>query len=203
MLLATSDSDAAKNPRLRFSVCRSSSVNPSLLFHRAMSACIETSVGIQWLLQPLRYFSQAHLYFSGSSWFTSARQLIIALSSTETRPPERSSWPRPAAPLPSDVTAAGMGLGRSEDQSRDMSKSLCLSAACPPALDECRASRDVGGGRPLPGERAGWGVTGRPRSRDRRSGRPVRRSRAPRAPSSSAPLPPVGRRRPPASPPRR
>ncbi len=51
---------------------------------------MEISVGIQWLLQPARYFSQAHLYFSGSSWFTSARQLIIALSSTRTRAPPRS-----------------------------------------------------------------------------------------------------------------
>ena len=47
-----------------------------------MSACMETSVGIQWLLQPARYFSHAQWYFSGSSWLTSARQLIIRLSST-------------------------------------------------------------------------------------------------------------------------
>ena len=74
---------------------RSSSVRPSRDFHSAMSACMETSVGIQWLLQPARYFSHAHLYFSGSSWFTSARQLIIALSSTDTRAPPRSILPRP------------------------------------------------------------------------------------------------------------
>src|SRR5690606_41830449 len=59
MLLATSDSEAAKKPRLRLMARRSSSVRPSRDFHSAMSACIDTSVGIQWLLQPDRYFSQA------------------------------------------------------------------------------------------------------------------------------------------------
>src|SRR5688572_17628455 len=97
MLLATRDSDAAKKPRLRLMARRSSSVRPLRDFHSAMSACMETSVGIQWLLQPARYFSQAQEYFSGRSWFTSARQLIIALSSTETRAAPRSISPRPVA----------------------------------------------------------------------------------------------------------
>src|SRR3954465_211156 len=87
MLLATSDSAVAKKPRLRLSIVRSSSVSPSRDFHRAMSACIATSVGIQWLLQPARYLSQAQVYFSGSSWLTSARALIMRLSPTDTRPP--------------------------------------------------------------------------------------------------------------------
>ena len=47
---------------------------------------MEISVGIQWLLQPERYFSQAQRYLRGRSWLTSARQLIMALSSTRTRP---------------------------------------------------------------------------------------------------------------------
>ena len=67
MLLATRDSAVAKNPRLRFSIVRSASVSPFGLFHNAMSACMETSVGIQWLLHPARYLSQAQVYFSGSS----------------------------------------------------------------------------------------------------------------------------------------
>src|SRR6478672_8922847 len=103
MLLATNDSAVAKNPRLRFNMVRSASVSDVdaselLLFHMAMSACIDTSVGIQWLLQPARYFSQAQWYFSGSSWLTSALALIIAFSPTDTRPPSRSIEPRPVVP---------------------------------------------------------------------------------------------------------
>jgi len=60
-----------------------------------MSACMDTSVGIQWLLQPARYFSQAQWYFRGSNWLTSARALIIALSPTVTRPPVVSMLPSP------------------------------------------------------------------------------------------------------------
>src|SRR5699024_6284596 len=61
----------------------------------AMSACMLTSVGIQWLWQPARYFCQAHWYFSGISWFTSARALIMALSSTVTRSASCAIAPRP------------------------------------------------------------------------------------------------------------
>ena len=74
---------------------RSSSVRPSRDFHSAISACILTSFGIQWLAQPARYFSHAHLYFNGTSWLTSAWQLMIRLSSTDTLPPWRSMVPRP------------------------------------------------------------------------------------------------------------
>src|ERR1700761_250478 len=99
MLFATSDSEAAKKPRLRLMARRSSSVRPLGDFQRAMSACMEISVGIQWLLQPERYFSHAQRYLSGRSWLTSARQLIIALSSTRTRP------------LVSAVLMTGAGVG--------------------------------------------------------------------------------------------
>src|SRR5699024_6280232 len=99
MLLATSDSAVAKKPRLRLSMRRSSSLSPSSDFHRAMSACIATSLGIQWWLQPARYFSHAQAYLSGRSWLTSARALIIALSSTSTRAPSRSISPSPLAAL--------------------------------------------------------------------------------------------------------
>src|SRR5690625_7120984 len=95
MLLATRDSAVAKKPRLRLTISRSSAVRPSGDFHSAMSACIATSLGIQWLLHPARYFSQAHWYFSGSNWLTSARALIMALSPTLTRDAVQSISPRP------------------------------------------------------------------------------------------------------------
>src|SRR5260221_14547116 len=64
---------------------RSSSVNPLGSFHRAMSRFMFTSCGIQWLAQPARYFSHAHLYLKGTSWFTSVRALMTRLSSARTR----------------------------------------------------------------------------------------------------------------------
>src|SRR5690606_36064271 len=96
---------AAKKPRLRLSMRRSSSVRPSREFHSALSACMDTSVGIQWLLQAARYFSHAHRYLNGRSWFTSARALIMRLSSTETRAPPRSISPRPVESLSTSVAA--------------------------------------------------------------------------------------------------
>src|SRR5699024_1190970 len=54
---------------------------------------------IQWLLQPARYFSHAQVYLSGRSWLTSARALIIALSSTSTRAASRSISPSPLVAL--------------------------------------------------------------------------------------------------------
>src|ERR1700743_763118 len=100
MLLATNDSEAAKKPRLRLMALRSSFVRPVGDFQSAISACMEISVGIQWLLQPARYFSHAQRYLSGRSWFTSARQLIIALSSTRTRAAPRAMEPRPVGSGP-------------------------------------------------------------------------------------------------------
>jgi len=43
------------------------------------------SCGIQWFAQAAMYFSHAHLYLKGTSWLTSALELMTRLSSTETR----------------------------------------------------------------------------------------------------------------------
>src|SRR2546426_3091759 len=81
MLLAASESAVTKNPRLRFTSLRSSSVRPPGSFHSAMSRLMLISCGIQWLAQAARYFSQAHLYLNGTSWLTSALELMTFLSS--------------------------------------------------------------------------------------------------------------------------
>src|SRR5579859_251752 len=85
MLLAASESAVTKKPRLRFTSRRSSSVRPFGSFHRAMSRLMLISCGIQWFEQPARYFSQAHLYLNGTSWFTSVFALMTRLSSARTR----------------------------------------------------------------------------------------------------------------------
>src|SRR5579862_147203 len=85
MLLAASESAVTKNPRLRFTMSRSSSVNPFGFFQRAMSRFMFTSCGIQWFAQPERYLSHAHLYLNGTSWFTSVFALMTRLSSARTR----------------------------------------------------------------------------------------------------------------------
>src|SRR4051794_2899239 len=85
MLFAASESAVTKKPRLRFTISRSSSVSPSGFFQRAMSRLMFTSWGIQWFAQPLKYFSQAHLYLKGTSWFTSVFALMTRLSSARTR----------------------------------------------------------------------------------------------------------------------
>src|SRR5512143_2701641 len=85
MLLAARLSAVLKKPRLRITMRRSSSVKPFGLFHRAMSADMLISCGIQWLAQPARYFSHAHLYLNGTSWFTSVAPLITRLSEARTR----------------------------------------------------------------------------------------------------------------------
>src|SRR5215467_3820766 len=85
MLLAASESAVTKNPRLRLMMSRSSSVSPCGFFHRAMSRFMFTSWGIQWFAQPARYFSHAHLYLNGTSWFTSVFALMTRLSSARTR----------------------------------------------------------------------------------------------------------------------
>src|SRR6185503_13916691 len=82
MLFAASESAVTKKPRLRITRRRSSSVSPLGSFHRAMSRLMFTSCGIQWLAQAAMYFSQAHLYLKGTSWFTSAFELMMLLSST-------------------------------------------------------------------------------------------------------------------------
>src|SRR5215468_10659249 len=85
MLLAARLSAVTKNPRLRLTINRSSSVNPCGFFQRAMSRFMFTSCGIQWFAQPARYFSQAHLYLKGTSWLTSVLALMTRLSSARTR----------------------------------------------------------------------------------------------------------------------
>ena len=76
-LFATRESAVEKKPRFRITIFRSSSDKPSLDLHNAMSCVILISCGIQWLAQPSRYLVQAHSYLNGTSWFKSARQLII------------------------------------------------------------------------------------------------------------------------------
>src|SRR5678816_3354890 len=85
MLLAASASAVTKKPRLRLMMRRSSSVSPFGSFHSWMSRLMLISCGIQWLAQAARYFSQAHLYLNGTSWLTSALELMTCLSSTLTR----------------------------------------------------------------------------------------------------------------------
>src|SRR5687767_480713 len=85
MLLAASESAVTKNPRLRVTTRRSSAVRPFGSFHSWMSRLMLISCGIQWLAQAARYFSQAHLYLKGTSWLTSALELMTCLSSTLTR----------------------------------------------------------------------------------------------------------------------
>src|SRR5512139_1187094 len=85
MLLAASESAVTKKPRLRLTRRRSSSESAVGSFHCAMSRDMFTSCGIQWLAQPARYFSHAHLYLKGTSWFTSVAPLITRLSAACTR----------------------------------------------------------------------------------------------------------------------
>src|SRR5512134_2412090 len=85
MLFAASESAVTKNPRLRLTSRRSSSVRPLGSFQSAMSRDMLTSCGIQWFAQVDRYFSQAHLYLNGTSWLTSVRPLMMRLSATLTR----------------------------------------------------------------------------------------------------------------------
>src|SRR5262245_1989411 len=85
MLFAASESAVTKNPRLRFTIRRSSSVNPFGSFQSAISRLMLTSWGIQWFAHAARYFSHAHLYLNGTSWLTSVRPLMIRLSSSRIR----------------------------------------------------------------------------------------------------------------------
>src|SRR5205823_14919717 len=102
MLFAASESAVTKKPRLRLTMRRSSSERPRASFHSAMSRLMLISCGIQWLAQAARYFSQAHLYLKGTSWLTSALELMTRLSSAVTR---RKALP--AAKRLSAPTAAG------------------------------------------------------------------------------------------------
>src|SRR5437867_1921799 len=86
MLFAASESAVTKNPRLRLTTLRSSSVSPLGIFHCAMSRDMLISCGIQWFAHPARYFSHAHLYLNGTSWLTSVEPLMMRLSEARTRP---------------------------------------------------------------------------------------------------------------------
>src|SRR5213082_439162 len=85
MLFAASESAVTKKPRLRFTTRRSSSVSPFGFFQSSMSRFIWISCGIQWFAHAERYFSHAHLYLNGTSWFTSVWPLMIRLSAALTR----------------------------------------------------------------------------------------------------------------------
>src|SRR5206468_6672226 len=85
MLLAARESAVTKKPRLRLMMRRSSSVRPFGSFHVAMSRDMLISCGIQWFAHVARYFSHAHLYLNGTSWFTSVAPLMTRLSATLTR----------------------------------------------------------------------------------------------------------------------
>src|SRR5262249_62328841 len=103
MLFAASESAVTKKPRLRFTILRSSSVNPLGSFQSAISRLMLTSCGIQWFAHAARYFSQAHLYLNGTSWLTSVRPLMIRLSSIRIR--------RKAGPAGGRGSATGAGAG--------------------------------------------------------------------------------------------
>src|SRR5258706_11295410 len=85
MLFAARESAVTKKPRLRLTTRRSSSVRPLGSFQSWMSRLMLISCGIQWFAQAEMYFSQAHLYLNGTSWLTSALELMMRLSSTDTR----------------------------------------------------------------------------------------------------------------------
>src|SRR6478752_10543474 len=105
MLLAASESAVTKKPRLRLTIRRSSSVRPLGSFHRAMSRDMFTSCGIQWLAQPARYFSHAHLYLNGTSWLTSVLPLMMRLSAAFTRWPAGADEAAPATGEAAEVDA--------------------------------------------------------------------------------------------------
>src|SRR4030065_2836842 len=111
MLLAASESAVTKKPRLRLTRRRPSSDSAVGSFHCAMSRLMFTSCGIQWLAQPARYFSHAHLYLKGTSWFTSVEPLMMRLSDARTR-----CWVDGAGSATS--AAAGGSLGRKAGRRR-------------------------------------------------------------------------------------
>src|SRR5262245_61079309 len=139
MLLAASESAVTKNPRFRLTMRRSSSVRPAGSFHSWMSRLMLISCGIQWLAQAARYFSQAHLYLNGTSWLTSALELMTCLSSTVTR---RKAFPAGASsfsfaalvgtkPVVGWIARPGMGEVNDMDGVKPASSSklsMCLSS---------------------------------------------------------------------------
>src|SRR6266850_6044900 len=112
MLLAASESAVTKKPRLRFTTRRSSSVRPFGSFHSWISRLMLISCGIQWLAQAAMYFSQAHLYLNGTSWLTSALELMTFLSSTETRRGGFSAFAGASFPDPAGTKPLTGGMPR-------------------------------------------------------------------------------------------
>ena len=69
------------------------------------------SCGIQWLAQPSRYFCHAQSYLKGTSWFKSARQLMIFLSSTWMRDAPISISSRPVPVRSESACGASSRIG--------------------------------------------------------------------------------------------
>src|SRR6185503_14588434 len=133
MLLAARESAVTKKPRLRLTMRRSSSVRPRGSFHSWISRLMLISCGIQWLAQAARYFSQAHLYLKGTSWFRSALELMTRLSSTVTR---RKAFPAGASsfsfaalvgtkPVVGWIARPGMGEAKPSSSKLSMGLSSC------------------------------------------------------------------------------
>src|SRR5450830_1594158 len=118
MLLAARESAVTKKPRLRLTRRRSSSVRPFGFFHSSMSRCMFTSWGIQWLAQPAKYLSQAHLYLNGTSWLTSVLPLMMRLSSALTRLATAASAgaASPGVAITPGVRGTGAAAGVSSSQ---------------------------------------------------------------------------------------
>src|SRR5205814_5180802 len=93
----------------------SSSVSPFGSFQSWMSRLMLISCGIQWFAQAAMYFSQAHLYLKGTSWLTSALELITRLSSTVTRRNGVSG--ASAVATPAGTNAEGVGMAMSSNLS--------------------------------------------------------------------------------------
>src|SRR6476660_7201309 len=108
MLFAASESAVTKKPRFLLMMSRSSSVSPFGFFHVAMSRFMLISCGIQWLAQPERYLSHAHLYLKGTSWLTSVLALMTRLSSARTRVWVGADLP---SSRPSPKGEGGTGVG--------------------------------------------------------------------------------------------
>src|SRR5687767_13671127 len=138
MLLAASESAVTKKPRLRLMTRRSSSVRPLGSFHSWMSRLMLISWGIQWLAQAARYFSQAHLYLKGTSWLTSALELMTLLSSTVTRRKGASTFSTTLACaggtkavgwIPSPGTSSKLSMGGSSGGGEGQREQLVISRA--------------------------------------------------------------------------
>src|SRR5919199_5093977 len=117
MLLAASESAVTKKPRFRLTMRRSSSDSPRGSFHSAMSRLMLISCGIQWLAQAARYFSHAQRYLKGTSWLTSALELMTRLSSAVTRRKALPAAKRLSAPAAAGTKPLAAPRARSSNLS--------------------------------------------------------------------------------------